>query len=82
MRNQNEWDEGRIPGATHIMLGTVPERLNELLEGKLFIVQCHSGARSAIAASLLQANGFKNVLNVKGGYLAWTKAKLPVIKKS
>lgn len=80
VRNQTEWDEGRIPGAKHIMLGTVLDRLNTLPEGKTYIVQCRSGARSAIAASLLQAGGFKNVLNLRGGYMDWNKAKLPVIK--
>lgn len=80
VRNQAEWDEGHIEGAQHIMLGTLPDRLGELPEGKTYIVQCRSGARSAIAASILQANGRKQVLNLKGGYLAWTKEKLPVVK--
>ena len=80
VRNQTEWDEGRIESAQHIMLGTLLDRLHELPKGKTYIVQCRSGARSAIAASLLQANGFKNVLNLKGGYLAWTREKLPVLK--
>ncbi|MBB4074796.1 hydroxyacylglutathione hydrolase [Anoxybacillus voinovskiensis] len=80
VRNQAEWEEGRIESAHHIMLGTLLDRLHELPKGKTYVVQCRSGARSAIAASLLQANGYTEVLNVKGGYLAWTKEKLPVVK--
>ncbi|KIQ93777.1 putative polyketide biosynthesis zinc-dependent hydrolase BaeB [Anoxybacillus thermarum] len=82
VRNQAEWDEGYIEGAQHIMLGTLADRLHEIPEGKTYIVQCRSGARSAIGASILQAKGFKQVLNLKGGYLAWTREKLPVVKQS
>ncbi|OXM87043.1 MBL fold metallo-hydrolase [Paenibacillus rigui] len=80
VRNQAEWDEGRIQGANHFMLGTLPDRMQQLPQGMTYVMQCRSGARSAIAASLLQAGGFKNVLNVKGGYLEWTRAGLPVVK--
>ncbi|MBS4190301.1 MBL fold metallo-hydrolase [Bacillus sp. FJAT-49705] len=78
VRNKSEWEEGRIAGAHHNMLGVLVDQLDELPKGKTYLMQCRSGARSAIAASLMQANGFKNVLNVKGGYLAWTKGKFPI----
>jgi len=80
VRNQSEWDAGRIESAKHIMLGTLLDQLHELSKDKKYIVQCRSGARSAIGVSLLQANGFKNVVNLKGGYLAWAKEKLPVAR--
>ncbi|AZU62683.1 MBL fold metallo-hydrolase [Neobacillus mesonae] len=80
VRNQAEWDGGRIESAKHYMLGTLLDRLGELDPAKTYILQCRSGARSAIAASLLQANGFKNVLNLKGGILAWKKEKFPVLR--
>ena len=41
-------------------------------------VHCQSGYRSMIACSLLQRAGFKNVVNVSGGFGAWQEAKLPV----
>ncbi|MFX3623597.1 MAG: rhodanese-like domain-containing protein [Ectobacillus sp.] len=78
VRNQTEWNEGHIPNAIHIMLGTLPDRIGEVPQNQRVIVQCRSGARSAIAASILQANGIKEVINLKGGYIAWEKAKLPV----
>ena len=40
-------------------------------DDKKLVVQCRSGARSAIGASVLQAAGFKNVVNLTGGYVAW-----------
>lgn len=78
VRNQSEWDEGRIEGATLRTLSQLENQIDDLPREKTILVHCRSGARSAIAASLLQANGYKNVKNVKGGYLAWVKAKYPV----
>ncbi|KON87635.1 Zn-dependent hydrolase [Sporosarcina globispora] len=78
VRNQSEWDEGRIPAAIHKMLGVLVNHLEELPKDKTYLLQCRSGARSAIATSLMQANGYTNVLNVKGGYLAWAKEKFSV----
>ncbi len=71
VRNQGEWDSGHIDQAHHIMLGTLPDRTSELPENKDIVVHCQSGARSSIAVSVLQAYGFKNVLNLTGGYGAW-----------
>ena len=78
VRNQSEWDEGRIEGADHQRLSVLVDHLDELPKGKTYLVHCRSGARSAIAASLMQANGYKDVMNVKGGYLAWRKEEFPV----
>lgn len=43
-------------------------------------VYCYSGGRSAEAAEKLKALGFKKVVNMTGGYAAWEKALLPVVK--
>ncbi|WP_079528657.1 MBL fold metallo-hydrolase [Halobacillus hunanensis] len=75
VRNQSEWDEDHIDDAMHIMLGTLPHRLDEIPSGKVPIVHCKSGARSAVAASILQANGYNKVINVSGGFDAWIKHK-------
>lgn len=78
VRNQSEWDAGRIDGSEHIMLGVLADHIDKLPKDKSYLLQCRTGKRSAIAASLMQANGYKNVMNVQGGYLAWTKEKFPV----
>ncbi len=77
VRNQTEWDEGHIPGAVHIMLGTLPNRLQEVPTDKPLLVQCRSGARSAIACSILQAAGIKQVMNLTGGITRWQQVGLP-----
>ncbi|GIN96254.1 Zn-dependent hydrolase [Siminovitchia terrae] len=76
VRNQDEWGLGCIPGAAHIMLGTLPDRLDEVPQGCPIVVYCASGIRSAMAASILQANGIKDVYNLKGGYSLWKKQKV------
>ena len=78
VRSEAEWEGGRLPGATHIMLGYLSERANEVMNGKPIVVQCGSGVRSAIAASILQAQGANKVINMMGGYRAWARAGLPI----
>ena len=43
------------------------------------VFQCRNGGRSAIAASLAQAAGIENVMNLKGGINAWADAGLLVV---
>lgn len=71
VRSKTEYDEGHIEGADHIMVGMLKKRLDEVDANKTVIVQCQAGARSAIAASLLKANGFENLVNLTGGYEKW-----------
>jgi hydroxyacylglutathione hydrolase len=70
VRARDEWEEGHLPGARHIPLGALPHRIADLPAGPL-VMQCQSGSRSAIAASLLDARGRKDVWNLEGGFPAW-----------
>ncbi|MEO8337574.1 MAG: rhodanese-like domain-containing protein [bacterium] len=76
VRAATEYDAGHIPGVTHIPLGALPDHLKELPHDMPIVVHCQGGSRSAIAASILKANGFADVANLTGGYRAWEKAKL------
>lgn len=80
IRNQTEWDEGHIPGAHHIMLGYLAERSREIINGQPIVVQCRSGNRSAIGASVLLAQGATDVINMQGGLRDWASAGLPIEK--
>lgn len=75
VRSQSEWNAGHIKEAQHVMLGELPNRIKEIPKDKTIIAQCGSGMRSAIGVSVLQANGFKDVINLEGGYEAWTQRK-------
>lgn len=80
VRSNEEWNEGHLPQAEHRFLGRLPKYLDELPRDRELIVQCQGGARSAIGLSVLQAAGFKNVIDMTGGYAAWKKSGLPSVK--
>ncbi len=77
VRAASEWEAGRIPGAIHIPLSELADRIAELPTDRPLVLQCAAGGRSMIAASLLQAHGIAGVVNLSGGYSAWLKAGLP-----
>jgi len=77
VRNQNEWDAGRIAGARHVPLGHLMEQVSDIPRDKPIVVQCAAGARSSIGASVLKARGIDNVINLVGGIGEWRKAGLP-----
>jgi hydroxyacylglutathione hydrolase len=78
VRGQTEWDAGHIPGAVHLPLATLSNRLDELPRDRPLVLQCQSGGRSSIASALLQAHGFEDVTNLRGGIRGWREAGLPV----
>jgi hydroxyacylglutathione hydrolase len=80
VRGQSEWDEGHMPGAKHVMLGYLPEQAATLAPDKPVVVHCATGGRSAIAASVLQAQGIPTVINLVGGMKEWIAAGLPVAR--
>jgi hydroxyacylglutathione hydrolase len=80
VRMPYEWDGGHLPGARYMFLGELPQKLRSLDRDRPVAVYCVSGYRSSLASSLLQASGFRTVLNVEGGYGAWTAAGFPTVK--
>ena len=79
VRHEAEWNQGHIPAARHIPLGYLSDRIGEIPADKTVVVHCQSGRRSAIAASVLQRAGRERVINMAGGFDAWTEAGLPVV---
>ena len=77
-----EWKEGHIPGAQHIFLGELRERIAEVNKAKPVATYCASGYRASIASSILKQEGFAEVNNVPGSCVAWKKAGLPVEAQS
>jgi hydroxyacylglutathione hydrolase len=71
VRSPEEWRRGHLPGAIHIPLALLPERIGDLDASAPIVMQCQGGGRSSIATSLLQSHGALNVSNLAGGYDAW-----------
>ena len=78
VRGQVEWEERRIPGARHAFLGDLIRELGDVPRNTPLVMYCESGSRSSIGASLLQAAGFTDVANMKGGIDAWRAVGLDV----
>ncbi len=81
VREPNEWEIGRIPGATLIPLGELPNRLTELTRAREVVVYCRTGGRSRRAVQLLLDLGFTRVENLEGGLHAWSDQVDPRIPK-
>jgi hydroxyacylglutathione hydrolase len=78
VREPDEWDDGHIPGALHIPLGELSERLGEVPGTTDLILVCRSGGRSAVATEFLLHNGYSRAANLAGGMLAWQEAGHPI----
>ena len=79
VRREAEWQAGHIGGAVHHPLDGFKANLPDLERSARVFVMCKGGYRSAVACSLLQRAGFNDVINVIGGFDAWSKAGLPVV---
>jgi adenylyltransferase/sulfurtransferase len=73
VREQDEVEQGIIPGAIHIPRGYLESRVEQYLPdyNTPIVVYCAAGNRSAFAAETLQQMGYQNVASLKGGFGGW-----------
>jgi len=69
---------GLVPGSRVIPLSELRERVDEVPRDRPIICVCPAGARSAVAASVLEKAGATEVANLRGGLLAWRAAGLRI----
>lgn len=79
VREQSEWDELHMPGATFIPLGELASRMDELPKDQLIVVVCRSGNRSQEGRDILLRAGFSSVTSMAGGMNEWRSMGLPVV---
>ena len=63
VRTPAEFSAGSVKGAVNIPLDKVPSQLSKFKNKKSIVVFCRSGNRSSQARSILEQNGFQNVIN-------------------
>jgi len=81
IRELDEWQMLRIPGADFKPLSQIQDWFEELPRDVDIILQCRSGNRSAQAThALINQAGFDRVFNLTGGLIAWHSASLPVAR--
>lgn len=75
IRNPAERESGVIPAAISIPLAQLRSRLGELPLDRPIVVHCAGGWRSSVAASMLRAEGFDRVSDLRGGYNEWAEQR-------
>ncbi len=78
VRREGEWEEGHIEGAVLKPLNQLVRMMDDLDSRRPLVVHCAGGYRSSAATSLLQRAGYRQVMNVVGGFAAWKAAGYPV----
>lgn len=70
VRKNNELKLGFVDDSIHIPLSDIENRISELDKSCDYLIYCAGGYRSMIACSILKAKGYKNVVNIYGGFNA------------
>jgi len=80
VRTKDEYNEKRIADAKLIDVNDAgfEKQMKLLSKDKPVYIYCLSGGRSATAAAWASTNGFKEVYNLDGGIMAWTRDKKPI----
>jgi rhodanese-related sulfurtransferase len=79
VREPWELEIAAIPGALHVPMATVPDRLDTIDPNRRVVVMCRSGGRSMQVARFLEAHGYPRVANLAGGILAWGRDVDPTL---
>jgi molybdopterin/thiamine biosynthesis adenylyltransferase/rhodanese-related sulfurtransferase len=80
VRDRDEWDQGRVPGATHVSKGMLEMRIEQLVpdRARRVLLYCAGGNRSLLAAESLQRLGYRDVASIAGGFKRWKDEGKPV----
>ena len=72
VREPNEWNLGRIPGAVFLPRGQLESKIEELIPREsAVVIYCARGNRSALAADTMQQMGYESVVSMSGGFQQW-----------
>ena len=87
VRNENEFEDGFVPGAENVPRGLIEFRIWKLVGfpdktdmAKKMTLYCATGGRCALATKSLRELGFTNVTSVDMRFAEWVKAGYPVQK--
>lgn len=78
VRKDGEFLSSHIEDAQYLSLEFINENMTEIDKNKTYHVHCAGGYRSVIAASILKARGFRNLVNVEGGFAAIKETSISV----
>jgi glyoxylase-like metal-dependent hydrolase (beta-lactamase superfamily II) len=78
VRTEREHAAKKIEGSVNLPLSRLAGSASSLDRDRSYVVHCAGGYRSAIAASILQREGFPGIAELAGGVAAWQAAKMPL----
>ena len=79
VRERDEWEQGRIPGAVHVPRGHLESRIEGVApdRSRPVLLYCAAGNRSAFAARTLSELGYERTISLAGGYTDWQRSGFP-----
>ena len=77
VREDHEWDAGRIAGARHLGLGELTAQAETIHRETPVVFYCRVGGRSAMAANAFRRAGY-DAYNMAGGLIEWAALGLPL----
>jgi molybdopterin/thiamine biosynthesis adenylyltransferase/rhodanese-related sulfurtransferase len=79
VRERDEWEQGRIPGAVHVPRGYLEQRIEQAAPDRSapVVLYCAAGNRSAFAAKTLTDLGYERPVSLARGYTDWQRSGLP-----
>jgi rhodanese-related sulfurtransferase len=80
VREDSEFRSGHLPGAIHVPVKRLPDRIAKLQHDKPYAVICESGSRSRGATNYLLDQGFEGTVSVRGGTGAWARSGRPIVR--
>ncbi len=80
IRSEAEVARGVLPNARHLPMHLLPLRMREIPVDTDVILYCRSGVRSYQACNYLMQQGYQNVINLRGGILAWARNGFEIVE--
>ena len=77
VRKDGEYTASHLEDAQHFALDFINNNMNQVHKNKTYHIHCAGGYRSVIAASILKAKGYNNIVDIAGGFGAIKKTDLP-----
>ncbi len=71
---------GSISSARHLYVGDLSQKFHAIPKDKKIVIYCDAGYKGSLAGSFLLSKGYRDVINILGGFNAWINSKYPVIK--
>lgn len=78
VRKDGEYQRAHLENVQHLALDYLNDTLDQVDATKTYYVHCAGGYRSVIAASILRANGVKNIIDIAGGFGAIKNTSIPI----